>query len=62
MGRRTDNENQFRQSLSQDPELAERYLPVIDRIAEIQQGKKFSGLPSTTLDLESARIHACHLP
>jgi len=39
MGRRTDNENQFRQSLSQDPELAERYLPVIDRIAEIQQEK-----------------------
>ncbi len=36
MGRRTDNENSFREDLEADPDLAEYYLPMMDRLEEIQ--------------------------
>lgn len=39
MGRRTDHEMQFRSELTRGSELAERYLPVLERIDEIQHLK-----------------------
>ena len=39
MGRRTDNEQRFRQTISADSSLAAVYLPIIDRIEEIQLAK-----------------------
>lgn len=39
MGRRTDNENNFIASLREDPALAEEFIPIIERIAEIQELK-----------------------
>lgn len=39
MGRRVDNENTFRASIAHDPALASEYLPLMDRIAEIQLEK-----------------------
>ena len=39
MGRRADNENSFREDLQADPELAEYYLPMMDRLNEIQAEK-----------------------
>lgn len=39
MGRRTDNENRFKEALRDDPELAETYIPIIGRIEEIQERK-----------------------
>jgi len=39
MGRRADNENSFRKDLQADPELAEYYLPMMDRLNEIQAEK-----------------------
>ena len=39
MGRRADNENSFREDLQANPELAEYYLPMMDRLNEIQAEK-----------------------
>lgn len=39
MGRRVDNELNFINALNANPELSALYIPVIDRIAEIQQEK-----------------------
>jgi len=39
MGRRVDNEQNFISALNQDPELRALYLPIIDRLAEIQEEK-----------------------
>jgi hypothetical protein len=39
MGRRVDNENSFRAKIGANPVLAGEYLPIIDRIAEIQLEK-----------------------
>lgn len=39
MGRRTDNENRFIAALNDDAELAATYIPIIERIEEIQERK-----------------------
>ena len=39
MGRRVDNEQNFIDELNESPELRETYIPLIDRIAEIQEEK-----------------------
>ncbi|MCH8524708.1 MAG: S46 family peptidase [Balneolales bacterium] len=39
MGRRVDNENRFREAIAGDPALASDFLPIFDRIAEIQEEK-----------------------
>ena len=39
MGRRVDNEQNFIDALNESPELRDTYIPIITRIAEIQQEK-----------------------
>src|SRR6056297_677733 len=39
MGRRVDNEQNFIDALNESPELRNTYIPIIERIAEIQQEK-----------------------
>lgn len=39
MGRRVDNEQNFIEALNENPELSAEYIPIIDRIAEIQEEK-----------------------
>ena len=39
MGRKVDNENNFMKALKKDEELKNTYLPVIERISEIQEEK-----------------------
>jgi hypothetical protein len=39
MGRRTDNENRFIAALQDDPELEATYIPIIERIEQIQELK-----------------------
>ena len=39
MGRRVDNEQNFIDALNESPELRDTYIPIIDRIAEIQEEK-----------------------
>jgi len=39
MGRRVDNEQNFIEALNESPELRDTYIPIIDRIAEIQEEK-----------------------
>ncbi|MEX0945061.1 MAG: S46 family peptidase [Balneolaceae bacterium] len=39
MGRRVDNEQNFIEALNESPELSDTYIPIIDRIAEIQEEK-----------------------
>ncbi|TVQ00300.1 MAG: S46 family peptidase [Balneolaceae bacterium] len=39
MGRRVDNEQNFIETLNESPELSDTYIPIIDRIAEIQEEK-----------------------
>jgi len=39
MGRREDNEQTFRSDIAENPELAEQYLPILERIDEIQTEK-----------------------
>lgn len=39
MGRKVDNEQNFIDALNEDPELRETYIPIIERIAEIQDEK-----------------------
>src|SRR6056297_1274665 len=39
MGRKVDNEQNFIEALNEDPELRDTYIPIIERIAEIQDEK-----------------------
>ncbi|PWN08096.1 S46 family peptidase [Rhodohalobacter mucosus] len=39
MGRKVDNQQKFRDALNESPELRDTYIPIIDRIAEIQEEK-----------------------
>lgn len=39
MGRRVDNEQNFIEALNESPELRDTYIPIINRIAEIQEEK-----------------------
>jgi hypothetical protein len=39
MGRRVDNEQNFIEALNESPELRNTYIPIIERIAEIQEEK-----------------------
>ena len=52
MGRRVDNEQNFREALNESPELRETYIPIMDRIAEIQVEKaELAPYPYVTLGI-----------
>ncbi|MDR9366667.1 MAG: S46 family peptidase [Balneolaceae bacterium] len=52
MGRKVDNQQNFREALNESPELRETYIPIMERIAEIQIEKaELAPYPYVTLGI-----------